>query len=104
LFETVDQVPATDSGKGDQIQNRFFRLLLLGFVLIFVGMIIVVFASLLYGNGASGFGGVIFIGPFPIVFGEGVDATWLVTISLVLAILTLVAFWVMSRRFRRQTA
>ncbi len=103
MFETGDEVSATDSGINDEKNNRFFRLLLLGFVLIFVGMIIVVFASLLYGNGSSGFG-VIFIGPFPIVFGAGPDATWLITISLVLAILTLVSFWVMSRRFRRQTA
>ncbi len=104
MLEICGQVPATDSGTGGEIHNRFFRLLLLGFALIFVGIIIVAFASLLYGNGSSSFGGVIFIGPFPIVFGAGPNATWLITISLVLAILTLLAFWAMGRRFRRQTA
>jgi uncharacterized membrane protein len=61
-----------------------------------------VLATLLSGNGLSGFGGVIFIGPFPIVFGYGPDAALLIAISLVLAVLSLVVFWVMSRRVKKQ--
>jgi uncharacterized membrane protein len=102
LFKNVEETPPLNSEEGVETQSRFFRLLWVGFVLIFVGIIIVVFASLLYGNFSSG--GVIFIGPFPIVFGVGLDAPWLIVISLVLAILTLAAFWVMSRRIRRQSA
>ena len=102
MFENVDEVPQRPSEEGPETYSRFFRLLILGFVLVFVGVIIVLLAALLGGNGLSGFGGVIFIGPFPIVFGAGPDAAWLITMSLVLAVLTLAVFWVMGRRVRKQ--
>jgi uncharacterized membrane protein len=102
LFENAVDVPQGASGEGVKIHNRFFRLLILGFVLIFVGVIIIVGATLLSGNGMSGFGGVIFIGPFPIAFGAGPDAAWLIAISLVLVVLGLVVFWVMTRRVEEQ--
>jgi len=102
LFETVIEVPQGASGEGVETHSRFFRLLVLGFVLIFVGVIVIVVATLLSGNGLSSFGGVIFIGPFPIVFGVGPDAAWLIAISLVLAVLSLVVFWVMTRRVEEQ--
>jgi len=102
LSENVDGVPQKPSEEGVEDHIRFFHLLIFAFVLIVVGVIIVVLAALFSGNGPSGFGGVIFIGPFPIVFGAGPDAAWLITISLVLAVLTLAVFWVMSRRVRKQ--
>ena len=102
MFENIDEVPQRPSEEGAVSPSRFFRLLIFGFVLIFVGVIIVVLAALFSGNGLSGLSGVIFIGPFPIVFGAGPDAAWLITISLVLAVLTLAVFWVMSRRVRKQ--
>jgi uncharacterized membrane protein len=41
---------------------------------------------------------VIFIGPFPIVFGAGPDATWLILISVVIAAVSAVAFWIGRRK------
>ena len=102
LFENAVNVPQGASGEGVKIHGRFFRLLILGLVLLFVGVIIIVGATLLSGNGLSGFGGVIFIGPFPIVFGAGPDAAWLIAISLVLAVMSLVVFWVMTKRVEEQ--
>jgi uncharacterized membrane protein len=102
LFESVDDAPQEPSEEGVETYSRFFRLLILGFVLIFVGVIVVVLATLLSGNGLSGFGGVIFIGPFPIAFGAGPDAAWLIAISLVLTVLSIVVFWVMSRRVKKK--
>lgn len=102
MFENAVDVPQGASREGVKIHSRFFRLLILGFVLIFVGVIVIVGATLLSGNGLSSFGGVIFIGPFPIVFGAGPDAAWLIAISLVLAVLSLVVFWVMIKRVEKQ--
>ena len=98
MFENALDISHGASGEGVKVHSRFFRLLILGFALIFVGVIVVVGATLLSGNGLSGFGGVIFIGPFPIVFGAGPDVAWLIAISLVLAVMSLVVFWVMTRR------
>jgi uncharacterized membrane protein len=71
--------------------------LFVGFAIIVVGVVFVVLASAL-GEGSVSAGGVIFIGPFPIVFGVGPDATWLIVISLVIAVLMLVLFFVWIRR------
>lgn len=71
--------------------------LFVGFVIIVVGVVLVVLASAL-GEGSVSAGGVIFIGPFPIVFGVGPDAAWLIVISLVIAVLVLGLFFVWIRR------
>jgi uncharacterized membrane protein len=71
--------------------------LFVGFVIIVVGVVFVVLSSAL-GEGSVSAGGVIFIGPFPIVFGVGPDAAWLIVISLVIAVLMLVLFFVWIRR------
>ena len=68
-----------------------------GFAIIIVGIILVVLASVL-GIGSGSVCGVIFIGPFPIVFGAGPDAIWLILISLTIAVLMLVLFVVWRRR------
>ena len=68
-----------------------------GFAIIIVGIILVVLASVL-GTGSGSVGGVIFIGPFPIVFGAGPDAIWLILISLTIAVLMLILFFVWRRR------
>lgn len=70
--------------------------LLVGFAIIVVGVVLVVLSSVL-GGGSSSAGGVIFIGPFPIVFGVGPDATWLIVISLVIAVVMLVLVFVWIR-------
>jgi len=68
-----------------------------GFAIIIVGVILVVLSSVL-GGGSGSVGGVIFIGPFPLVFGAGPDAIWLVLISLTIAVLMLILFFVWRRR------
>lgn len=72
-------------------------ILFVGLAIIIVGVVFVVLASAL-GDGSVSAGGVIFIGPFPIVFGVGPDAAWLIVISLVIAVLMLVLFFAWIRR------
>jgi uncharacterized membrane protein len=85
---------------GASTSSRPFSLLVLGFVLIFIGIVILVVTTMLSG-GSGSVGGVVFIGPIPIVFGSGPDSTWLIIISVILAIATFGLFLVYTRRSRR---
>jgi len=70
---------------------------LAGFAIIIVGAVLVIVAMLL-NNSSGSVSGVIFIGPFPIVFGAGPDAIWLIAISIVIAVLMIVLPYVLRRR------
>ena len=75
--------------------------LILGFVLVFVGIIVILIATVLYGGGSVNLGAVIFIGPFPIVIGAGPDVTWIILFGIIMAVLSIVLLLVMNRRIRR---
>jgi uncharacterized membrane protein len=87
-----------DEGIG--ISSRLLGFLLLGITLVFVGIVVLVVASLVLG-GSGSIGGVILIGPIPIVFGAGPDAGWLITISIILTVVSVVLFLVSNRRNRK---
>jgi uncharacterized membrane protein len=96
---------AEDTGEavedGVTLSSRLFLLLISGFVLVFVGIAVIVIASMLYGGGSVSGGVVIFIGPFPIVIGAGPDASVIILVSVILAVLSVVVFLVINRRARR---
>ena len=89
---------AQDEGIG--ISSRLLGFLLLGITLVFVGIAVLVVALVVLG-GSGSVGGVILIGPIPIVFGAGPDATWLIAVSIILSVLSMVLFLLMNRRTRR---
>ena len=64
-----------DEGIG--ISGRLLGLLLLGITLVFVGIAVLVVASDVFRNSGN-VGGVILIGPIPIVFGAGTFSIWLI--------------------------
>ena len=76
-------------------------LLVLGFVLVFVGVTVIVIAAVLYGGASGSVGAVISIGPIPMVIGAGIDVTWMILSSIILAVLSVVVFLVLNRRMRR---
>ena len=86
--------------EGISISSRVLSFLLLGITLVFVGIAVLVVASVVLG-GSGSVGGVILIGPIPIVFGAGPDAGWLIAISLILTVVSVILFLVMNRRARR---
>jgi len=86
--------------EGITVSSWLFGFLILGIALVFVGIVVLVVVSLFLGSLGS-VGVVIFIGPFPIVFGSGPNATWLILIGIILAVLSIVLFVVMNRRFNR---
>jgi uncharacterized membrane protein len=84
---------------GIAVSSRALKLLMLGIALVFVGVAVLVVASVVLG-GSGSVGGVIFIGPIPIVFGADPDAGWLIVISIILAVISAVLFLVLNRRQR----
>jgi uncharacterized membrane protein len=97
----ADEKSQENAEEGVTVSSRLFLFLVLGFVLVFIGIIVVFIATVLYGGGSASAGAVIFIGPFPIVIGAGPDVTLIVLFSIILAVLSVVVFLVMNRRLRR---
>ncbi len=87
----IEDKKEPEADEGIEVSSRLLMVLFLGFAVIIIGIILVAAASFLAG-GSSSVGGVIFIGPFPIVFGAGPNAAWLITIGIVIAIVMLVLF------------
>lgn len=87
---------------GEPTESRWIRhfiiLFFIGFFIILAGIIIMVAAALLSGEGTGGFGGFILIGPFPIVFGAGPGATWLALFAIILGILSVMLFLILWRK------
>jgi uncharacterized membrane protein len=82
------------------IPSKLMAFIFLGFVLVLVGIIVLAIVALVFGVPGS-VGGIIFIGPIPIVFGAGPDAELLIIISVVLAVLIVLIFMIMNRSLRR---
>jgi uncharacterized membrane protein len=96
MAEKTNEETEIDEGEGIEVSSRFMLLLMLGFVVVLVGIIFIVISSI--GGDSVSVGGVIFIGPFPIVFGAGPDALWLIAISIILAIVSVVLFMLFRKR------
>ena len=96
MLRSTDQ----NEDEGIEVSSRLFGFLILGVALIFIGIAVLVVASSVLG-GSGSVGVVIFIGPFPIVFGKGPDAIWLILIGIIIAVLSIVLFLIMNRRLGR---
>lgn len=77
-----------------------FKLFLLGFILMFVGIIIIMVATVLFGT-STGAGAIIWIPPLPpIGFGTGPYTFWVIILGIALTILGLVLFITLRKRAR----
>jgi uncharacterized membrane protein len=77
-----------------------FKLFLLGFVLIFAGIIVMMIATVLFGASLDA-GAVIWVFPLPpIGFGTGQYAFWAVLFGVALTVLGLILFIVLRKRAR----
>ncbi|MCW3994551.1 MAG: DUF131 domain-containing protein [Candidatus Bathyarchaeota archaeon] len=96
-----NQETENEEGEGDGIgvSSRLFGLLLAGVALVFIGLAILVVAILLL-SGTGDIGGIILIGPIPIVFGSGANAGWLILLGIIITVLSILLFLVMNRRGR----
>jgi uncharacterized membrane protein len=89
-----------EEDEGIPVSSRLFGILFLGIALVFIGVVVLVAASLVSG-GSTSTGVVILIGPVPIVLGSGPNAIWLILIGVIISILSVVVYWVMNRRMRK---
>ena len=89
-----------DENGGTAISSRLLGLVLLGITLVFVGIAVIIVTTIVLG-GSGSVGGIILIGPIPIVFGAGPEAIWLIAISVILSVISIVLFLIMNRRVRR---
>ncbi|MEM2118903.1 MAG: DUF131 domain-containing protein [Candidatus Bathyarchaeia archaeon] len=88
-----------------QTISRLKILFLFSLTLICAGIITIIIAALASSQtGSAGFGGIVFVGPLPIVFAFGSDPIQVALVSMVLAILTIVAFWLMRYKTRKADA
>ncbi len=79
------------------VSRWFFLAFGIGFALVVIGISVVVLSAVLAGGSAST-SVVIFIGPFPIVFGTGHSSELLILIGAILAIISVILFIVMRRK------
>jgi len=82
-------------------QQKFLMLFIIGFCIIFLGIIILIIAAMVYGQGSANFGGVIFIWFIPIVFGVGSESKWIILFAIILAVLGIVMSLVMRREIKK---
>ncbi len=81
---------------GFAFSGKIWTIIMLGIALVFVGFVVIVLASVFLGGGSVG--GIIFIGPIPIVFGSGPNLPWLIAISLAISVISIIAFIILNRR------
>ena len=75
-------------------------LILLGVIFSFVGVMIMSIGLVIEASGSISTGGVIFIGPIPIVFGSGEYGSQLIWIGLIITILMFLISYVIIRNRR----
>jgi len=73
------------------------RLFFIGFFLIFMGIIIVILATLLNGNSNLSGGLIIFVGPIPIILGSGPYAFYAILFAIILTIVGFIIFFLLLR-------
>ncbi len=88
------------SGDEAGTSRRFLVLIIVGFLMFFVGVSILVVAAAL-SDGNLSVGGFILIGPIPIVFGVGPQASWMILFGTIIAILSVITFLALRRKTRK---
>lgn len=78
--------------------RKLLVLFVLGFSIMILGLVLVAIATVLSQGGSTSFGGIIFIGPLPIVFGAGPGAQWLILFAVILTVLGVITFLALRRK------
>ena len=84
--------------EGTPLLTFSLKVFLLGFVLIFVGMIFLIASSILYGDVQTTTSIVILVGPIPIILGSGPYSILAILLATILTILGIVFFLQMRKR------
>jgi len=79
------------------LPSPFVKIFFLGFILTFLGMVIMMVSALVYGLPDS-FGLVVFIGPIPIVLGAGKYSILAIALAIILTVLGILLFMFSRKR------
>jgi len=96
--KALAQMREAGESSDEDAPRKFLALFVLGFLTMFVGLILVAIAAIVSKGGSTSFGGIIFIGPVPIVFGAGPGTQWLILFAIILAVSSVIMFLILRRR------
>jgi len=89
----------TENGREQQSRSSLLtKLLPLGFMLIFAGVIVIVASALFSGDSNVSGGAIIYVGPIPIIVGAGTDPFLAVVLAAVLTVIGFIVFFWMRRQ------
>lgn len=94
-----DNFPESDQEE-NALSGKFLLLLGLGFALVLIGVIIILAAVIFLGKASTSANVVIFIGPFPIIFGSGVDTGLIIVLSIIIAVVSIMLFFIMNKKLQ----
>ncbi|MEM3506772.1 MAG: B-box zinc finger protein [Candidatus Bathyarchaeia archaeon] len=77
--------------KFDSLSNTFFKFFILGFIMIFIGIVLIMLSSLTFKDSLTG-GITLIIGPIPILLGFGPYSQLLLLFAMLLTIIILIVF------------
>jgi uncharacterized membrane protein len=100
VMRSSDEKSGDTAGDDATVSSRLYVLLILGFILFFVGILIILFAAIFNNSGSASGGVVVFIGPFPIGIGAGYDVSVIITFSIILAALSIVVLFAVNRKMK----
>ncbi len=73
-------------------------LMVSGFILMFAGIIVLIVASAIQGNMNISGGGIVFIGPIPVIFGAGPHAFIAILLAAIMTIVGFLVFFWLRRK------
>jgi len=91
------ETPMPEAEANLSLNIPFVKLFILGFFLIFIGMVILIVAALISGSTES-FSFFVIIGFIPIVFGAGQDLFWPLLFAIILTVLSIGFFIILWKR------
>lgn len=89
---------AEQEEKASAISVAAAWLLASGFIIMLTGIIILILASVLQGNMSISGGGIVFIGPIPVIFGAGPDAFLAILLAAVLTVIGFIVFFLLRKK------
>ena len=81
-----------------QVWTTPMKLFFVGFLLTFIGFIVLIISTVLQENSSASGGLIIFVGPIPIILGSGPYAVFAILLAVILTIIGFIMFFVLRKQ------
>src|SRR3972149_10350470 len=81
-----------------QVWTNPMKLFVLGFLLMFIGFIVLIISTALQENSSASGGLIIFVGPIPIILGSGPYAVFTILLAVILTIIGFIMFFLLRKQ------